>query len=276
MKHLLRNALIFFFTYTGIAPLYRKIIQNEGPLTRVVAFHDVDDGEWFRHIIASLAKEFHILSPHDFEQRTLHDKKINILITFDDGYKSWVDVCAPVLKEYGIKGLFFVNSGLLAAHGDEDATQTFVKENLRLSPKKTLSFEGMRELLREGHTCGGHTAHHRSLKGVAPDMVRSEVEDDKRVLEEELGVALRHFAYPFGTSKDYSGETEALIHSFGYTFVYIAEPGFSRVGGHHIPRTLVEKHQSYKSLARCMYGGYDIFVYLKRFLSSFKVQTDSY
>ncbi len=268
MKHFIRDIAISFFAYAGMAFLYRNWKERQGPLVRVIAFHDVDDGAWFEHVISSLARDFTIISPHEFEEGIFKPGRINVLVTFDDGYESWTTICLPILKKYGVKALFFVNSGLLAVAHDETKMNSFVTQNLRLSPKKALSYEGAGTLLAEGHTVGGHTTNHTSLRNASVNTLISEVEADKHAIETRLGVVLRHFAYPFGAARDYSLDVESHIRGYGYEFVYIAEPGFSQRGERHIPRTLIERNQSYASIWRWMHGGYDLFSYLKRHFTS--------
>ncbi len=271
MKHFVRDSIIYFISCLGIAFVYRTFMKRNGPLVRVIAFHDVDDAQWFRNIIASLKRDFHIISPTEYEQGHLVVTKINILITFDDGYESWVTTCLPVLKEYGVQGLFFVNSGLLTAGEDREHARSFVQNRLMLSPKNVLTFTGAQTLIDNGHTVGGHTMNHTSLKQASNERVTEEIVHDKEIIEASLGVVVRHFAYPFGTWRDYSRETERQVRSAGYSFVYTAEPGFSSTSEAHIPRTLVEQGQVYAKLRRWMYGSYDIFAYLNRlFRSSMK------
>jgi peptidoglycan/xylan/chitin deacetylase (PgdA/CDA1 family) len=276
MKHRVRNFFVYLFTYTGITFLYRARMKQRGPLVRVIAFHDVDDALWFEGIISSLQRDFAICTPKEYVENIFDSDKINILITFDDGYASWVDVCLPILRKHNVSALFFINSGLLDVSKDEEKARAYVTHNLRLSPKKPLTWEGAHTLLQAGHEIGGHTVHHISLRGATEEVIRAEVEEDKRMIEGKLRVTLKHFAYPFGVSRDYSHETEKRIRAFGYTFVYIAEPGFLIQEGKHIPRTLVEKHQSYSNLRHWIHGSYDIFTYLKRSFGSSKESTKTY
>jgi peptidoglycan/xylan/chitin deacetylase (PgdA/CDA1 family) len=264
MKHATRDSIVLFFTYSGIAWLYRWWKRRRGPLVRVIGFHDVVDKSWFEALIKSLKRDMHILSPNDFAIRKFETKRMNILVTFDDGYESWIEVCAPVLKRYSVTALFFVNSKLVVSSADQEAIGAFVRESLRISPKRMIGKEGVDALLREGHTIGGHTASHMSLRNLSDTTVRHEVESDKYMLEETFGAPLEHFAYPFGTACDYSERTDTLIHNLGYPFVYTAEPGFYSKESMHIPRTLIENEQSYASLRGWLMGGYDLFSYLKR------------
>ncbi len=268
MKHTIRDTIIVFFKYSGLALLYRAWMKRGGPLVRVIAFHDVEDASWFENVVQSLVRDMQVITPSDFVKGKFEKTRMNVLVTFDDGYASWVDVCAPILSRYGIKALFFVNSGLLSASKDEEAADSFVRENLRVSAKRTIGEKGISSLLSEGHTIGGHTASHTSLRRAPDATIRHEVESDKAMLENTFGVTLDHFAYPFGTAHDYSNETGATIHTLGYSFVYTAEPGFYKKGALHIPRTLVEKGQPYESIMCWLMGGYDLFSNLKRALNS--------
>jgi peptidoglycan/xylan/chitin deacetylase (PgdA/CDA1 family) len=208
-----------------------------------------------------------VLTPEEFHTRTFSSDRINVLITFDDGYDSWLRVVSPVLDQYGYKALFFINSGLLDVSGDRRSLEVYLKENLKLSPKIPLTWEGAEMLMKKGHTIGGHTVHHKSLRNIPREAVQTEVVDDKNVLEKKLSITITDFAYPFGISRDYSRDTEALIRTAGYQYVYIAEPGFVQNASGHLPRTLIESNQSVASIRRWLYGSYDLFVFLKQWLN---------
>ena len=263
MKHIVRNAAILLFAYLGVAFLYRMWMRRHGPLVRVIAFHDIDDATWFENTIHLLDRDFTLISPTAYEAGNLDAKRINIIISFDDGYASWTEICLPILEKHGIKAIFFVNSGLLNIAHDDKRTDEYVKNNLRLSPKRPLTWESLRILHEAGNVLGGHTVNHMSLRGANEEIVKSEVEDDKLVIESKFGVTLKHFAYPFGASRDYSEKTEALVHGYGYKYVYIAEPGFIIPKQKHLPRTLIERHQSYDDIRLWVLGSYDLFTYLK-------------
>ena len=175
-------------------------------------------------------------------------------------------VCAPILKEYGVNALFFVNSGLLDVSHDASRSAEYVVDNLKLSSKVLLTWDGARLLRDAGHSIGGHTVHHQSLPMLQISDIESEVQNDKEKIEKELGVSVVDFAYPFGVSRDYSKEVETLVRASGYTHVYIAEPGFVSDASQHIPRTLFEKQQSLDSVYAWIQGSYDVFVAMKQFL----------
>lgn len=264
MKHIVRNISIFFIRITGIGFLYRRSQRKKKTLVRVVAFHDVSDGVWFDSILEMLTQQFHVLTPEAFHQENWIPGKMNVLLTFDDGYTSWLNVCAPILTKYNCKALFFINSGLIDVAHESVRQHEYVSQNLKLEPKETLSWSEVRELVAEGHTIGGHSTGHKHLGKLIAEEVRKEVQEDKRSIESNLGITVQDFAYPFGVEGDYTDETEQLIRSCHYAYVYTAVPGFVSTTLAHIPRTMVEKQQSPRSIRRWLLGDYDVFVRIKK------------
>jgi peptidoglycan/xylan/chitin deacetylase (PgdA/CDA1 family) len=148
---------------SGIALAYQGRVRRHGPLTRIVVFHDVPDRVWFKALISELTKTTNLLTPETFAHGVRDESRLNLLITFDDGYASWVEVALPVLREFGIKALFFVNSGLLDAAPSSHESEHFMREQLRIRPRAPLTWEGAAALVREGHTSGGHAHMHEDF-----------------------------------------------------------------------------------------------------------------
>lgn len=263
VKHIIRDLLIFIFSVSGLSYLYRKRMQKKGPLVRVLCFHDVAEEEWFEAVMKMLSGRYNLITPYQFWQEDFAEDKTNILLTFDDGYQSWVDVVLPILGKYHAKGIFFINSGLLDAkdEGFESANK-FVRDRLRLHrPRLVLTWEGAKELRDAGHTIGGHTHTHANLAKLDAAKAREEVLENKKRLEDELHVELIDFAYPFGRSRHMSPTATDMIKDNGYKNVYSAITGFASTNQsqREIPRTVVERYQPISSLKRWIDGAYDIF-----------------
>ncbi len=63
----------------------------------------------FQKQIKFLAKEFNIVSLDDyFLNQNLTDDKVNVALTFDDGYRNNFKYAFPVLKKYNVPAHFFV------------------------------------------------------------------------------------------------------------------------------------------------------------------------
>lgn len=258
-KHRIRDALIWLLSRLGFAFWYRRRKQKQGPLVRVLAFHDVPDREWFVTLIELLAKRHHIISPADFKAQRFLTDQINVLLTFDDGYQSWVDVVLPVLQAQQVHGLFFITSGLLDVATDTTKTAQFMHDRLWLSPKTPLTWDGAKALVAAGQSVGGHTVSHPVLATLSETAARAEIMTDKQAIEDRLGITLTDFAYPFGRRQDYTPAVQTVVYESGYHYDHVAESAFVTPRSTTIPRTLIEAGQSPASVHRWVTGGYDLF-----------------
>ena len=103
-----------------------------------------------------------------------------VVLTFDDGNKTDIEVVAPLLKKYGFGATFFITEGLGA---DKD--------------KKTfLTWEEVQQLDKLGFEIGNHTRRHLD----ASKQPRDELDADLAYIEErceKLGIARPvSFCYP--------------------------------------------------------------------------------
>ncbi len=265
----LRNSFITVSNVLGVTSCYRRACKKGGPFVRVICFHDVTDPVWFANVINHIKSRYAILSPDSFFAQRYDNSKNNILITFDDGYASWVDFVSPIFKENEIKGLFFVNSGLVHTYGDVDQQQAFVYQNLLLSSsRKTISWEGVASLSREGHTIGGHTESHIRLSGSEEKIQLSEIQNDKIHIEKNIQKNISAFAYPFGRISDYTELTKAVVAQAGYTHAFTTESGFvsheAEGGTYAIPRTCIEEGLTLAQIDAWIDGGYDVYAKFKK------------
>jgi peptidoglycan/xylan/chitin deacetylase (PgdA/CDA1 family) len=262
MKHTIRDLIIFCIDILGISFLYRLYCKTKGPLVRVVCFHDVADQAWFESVIHLFVTEYHVITPQEFHAKEFHEQKVNILLTFDDGYQSWIDHCLPVLEKYQLKGLFFINSGLLDIADDEVKVAEYMSQQLLITPKKALTWAGAQTLVNAGHTIGGHTVTHPNMALLSADDAAAEITQDKERIEHMLKIAPCDFAYPFGTKVYFSVKTIFLVKRAGYTMQYSAISCFGN--DEYVPRTLVENQQSLSSVRSWIEGGYDVFTMINK------------
>lgn len=100
-------------------------------------------------------------------------------LSFDDGHPTWRDVVVPLLADLGVPATFFVTTGLIGRPGN-------------------LGWTDVRDLLAAGHGVGSHSITHPRLADCHDETARREIVESKRELEDELGVAVRDFAAPYG------------------------------------------------------------------------------
>ncbi|MDP3779280.1 MAG: polysaccharide deacetylase family protein [bacterium] len=105
----------------------------------------------------------------------------SIILTFDDSWGGQYVYALPLLQKYAFKGAFFIWTDMLDKRG-------------------YLSSQQLRELASSGMEIGGHGKSHFDLTKVADAVIlRTEVNEDKKALEEKAGTKINNFAYPFGT-----------------------------------------------------------------------------
>ncbi len=120
-----------------------------------------------------------------------------VSLTFDDGDVTQ-DLAGRLLREHGMQGTFYLNTGQIDA---EDPTRMTWDQVLRLH--------------RDGNDMGGHTASHVNLTDPAiPDPVKRDEVCRDHVRLQQMGLDPQSFAYPYGGLDE---AARALVESCGYT-----------------------------------------------------------
>ncbi len=163
----------------------------------ILMYHHVHPSEGRGLVISSgkLEKQFKHLAEHGYKtfhlKELLHLKELpkgkNIVITFDDGYVSQLELALPLLKKYKLKATFFVPLDFL---GKTDSWNTSSLEIMTLEQLKSLDPKIV-EL-------SFHSFYHKKYT----ELSNVEIEADTRrcteyVLENEMDFSPA-LAYPYG------------------------------------------------------------------------------
>jgi peptidoglycan/xylan/chitin deacetylase (PgdA/CDA1 family) len=145
-----------------------------------------------------------------------------VLITFDDGYHDNLDNAARVLKKYGYPGVLFVPIGYLGdrfplPHEEHLAAQGILN--------RTVDWEELAELEREGIRIESHGISHRPLADLEVDEAAREITLSKLRLEERLGRPVRAFSYVKGSEAHYKPVHLSLVRQAGYDVAFTAVSG---------------------------------------------------
>lgn len=140
-----------------------------------------------------------------------------IAITFDDGFRDCVEYTLPVLQARGFTATYFVVTGLVGG------SARWLRSDLGIEPPM-LTWDDARRLAAAGCECGAHTVSHPRLPALSTADCRDELLASRRALEDRLGYAVRHMAYPFGL---YDERVRGLVAEAGYRSARSSRPGLS-------------------------------------------------
>jgi peptidoglycan/xylan/chitin deacetylase (PgdA/CDA1 family) len=104
-----------------------------------------------------------------------------VVVTFDDGTPDFHGRALPLLERYRVPAVLYLATGLVAEEGGDG-----------------LSWTQVREALDTGLvTIGAHTHGHVDLSRADEATSEAEMRRSKDLIEDRLGVACEHFAYPW-------------------------------------------------------------------------------
>lgn len=155
-----------------------------------------------------------------------------ILITFDDGYESFIPYAQPVLKELDMYAVVSIIGSVAQTYTDT------VDHNIRYSH---LSWEGIHQLSQDPHVeIGNHTYNLHSLDrgrrgcrinsgeevGAYKAMLTADLTKTQDLLAKYTGAPAKTFAYPFGAR---CSQSEEVLRSMGFQVVLTCAEKVNRI-----------------------------------------------
>ncbi|ASJ74970.1 polysaccharide deacetylase family protein [Granulosicoccus antarcticus] len=129
----------------------------------------------------------------------------DIIITFDDGHQSNLDIAAPLLQARGMSAYFFITSNFI------DQRSGF------------MSGEQLRRLAQmPGMSIGSHGVTHQFFDDLTVDESRTELVDSRTHLELLTGMSCQSISFPGGR---YNEQTLDLLKAAGYRQWFGSEIG---------------------------------------------------
>lgn len=102
-----------------------------------------------------------------------------MLITFDDGHLDNYTTAFPIMQKYGFTGVLYLVNNYIGADQYMNTTQVL-------------------EMYNAGWEVGSHSQNHYDLTKLDPSKQRAEIVESRQLLEQELGIPILTFAYPYG------------------------------------------------------------------------------
>jgi peptidoglycan/xylan/chitin deacetylase (PgdA/CDA1 family) len=183
--------------------------------TKFLLYHDLaalcrgDKGrarELFRHQIALMASwGFSFRSMPEFLAGRASDRR-DVVITFDDGGRSFIDCALPVLKEFAATATMYVVAGFPGSQG----------RNMDF-----LDWDEIAGLAAQGIDIGSHALSHLPLVDLSVEDIRREVFGAADVFERH-GLSPTTFAYPYGRPSD---AAKRVVRESGFQAAFTIKKG---------------------------------------------------
>lgn len=229
------------YKLSGLTPIFRAIrsitIGNEG-VVKILLYHDVPNNKLplFKSHIEYLKQKYTFITPEEFHLFLLGKKDLkglNLLVTFDDGFKSSKYATEQVLDPLEIKALFFLTVDFI---GMKDKYDKFVAEKIYdgccsddqfSAEHMPMDWEEVETLIEHGHSIGSHTINHHRLSSLNKEELIYEIFESCEKLEKALDIKVDALAYPFGDIGSIDKNAIDVIKQ-RYKFCYSGLRGFNR------------------------------------------------
>ena len=149
-----------------------------------------------------------------------------VSVTFDDAYRSVLELAKPILDRFGFKGTVFVASDW----PDRERPMRWPGIDCWLGTPyerelSALSWDDLRALAQAGWEIGSHTCSHPHLTELDDERLAKELADSKAIVEHEIGMTCESLAYPYGdVDGRVLGATKAAGYRWACTIPQVLEP----------------------------------------------------
>lgn len=169
----------------------------------VLTYHSLDDsGSVISTSPAQFKAQMEYLSAHGWHTLTLDEllaghargewQARTFALTFDDGFKNFLEHGLPILTQFKFSAMVFVVSNWVGKISDWLGQPRWVPRF------ELLDWQDLRELVKAGIIIGSHSANHARLARLPPRDAEAEIVGCKHTIEDHTGNSLETFAYPYG------------------------------------------------------------------------------
>lgn len=210
----------------------------------------------FEKQIHFLKKHFSFSYPEDFFGNK-SENRIQVLLTFDDGYKDNYDIAFPIIKKHKAKSIFFivtdiigtkewlkhdqirflVNQGikteleienLLKKMNQGQPIDNWLNENSSLlefpDQRLMMNWEEVHQIAENGFKIGPHTHHHSILSFLNKKQQEEEIIKSIKTIYSKLNIQSNYFAFPNGL---YNYDSLTILEENNINYSFTTQPGFN-------------------------------------------------
>ncbi len=172
---------------------------------RIVADHNIKNPSAMIVRASTFRKQMELLDQWGYTPITFEDVRLflagelnlpnkPVIITFDDGYMDVYETAFPILREFGMRAVFFVIGDRLVEENIWDKGQD------TLSP--LLNQQQILEMSTAGFEIGAHSMTHLKLTMIHEKVATEEILRSRILLEILLNKSVHSFSYPYGLVND--------------------------------------------------------------------------
>ena len=205
MRIILKNAFFYAMEWLGVNKYFRYRYRG---LVKTLMFHSISPpGQFFKNAISAsiftrqlhhLSKKYSILNMSQDGHLSGYDPmKVNILLTFDDGFIDNYTVAAPILAEFKMSAVFFVIADCLLKGSPPKFIVGNMVEDSMPNIYRTINKTQTQELLAMGMTVGSHGNNHFDYTSISADAGLDDARESQKKIEAEIGVPIESFAFPW-------------------------------------------------------------------------------
>lgn len=141
-----------------------------------------------------------------------------VALTFDDGYRDFLEHAMPIMARHGMTGTVYVVAGKI------DGTSDWVVGG---PDAPLMTADDIRAAAAAGHEVSSHTTTHARLDHLSAGDLRSEVAESRAILEDVVGGPVSGFAYPYGAFDD---AAVTAVREAGYDYAAATDDHTRRDG----------------------------------------------
>ena len=182
-----------------------------------------------------------------------------VVLTADDGTADWVDVLLPLLVDRQLPMTWYVATQFI------DDSRSFPYEGI------PISWAGLRDAVSTGLvTVGSHTHSHAVLSRADGATARFELARSAALIEDHLGTACRHFAYPKAMAPSPAADREVRLRFVSAALAgnRVNVPG--RADPARLGRTPVKRSDSTRRFLRRVHGNTRVEGWLREHYDQFR------
>lgn len=200
-----------FITLNLVYPLKQNIKMNRGVKIPILMYHSISD-EWEnghpyywlntspkrfyeqmkflkdnRYKVISLGEAVNLIknsaSPYVLTSSLPQDTNKYVVLTFDDGYRTFLTNALPILLKFEFSATLYLPTNHVGTR--------------KLKKGERLDWDEIRELRKSSIDVGSHTVNHLQLKNLKKKEIEYEIKKSKEIIEKILGETIYSFSYPY-------------------------------------------------------------------------------